>query len=49
MMLDHLGYPDAAAMVLSAIETVLSRGPRTRDIGGEATTEQMGSAIAEAV
>jgi tartrate dehydrogenase/decarboxylase/D-malate dehydrogenase len=49
MMLDHLGHPDAAAVVLSAIETVLSRGLRTRDIGGEATTEQMGSAIEEAV
>jgi len=32
MMLDHLGHPEAAAGVLSAIETVLSRGPRTRDI-----------------
>jgi tartrate dehydrogenase/decarboxylase/D-malate dehydrogenase len=49
MMLDHLGHAEAAAVVLSAIETVLSRGPRTRDIGGEATTEQMGRAIEEAV
>src|SRR6201997_2396926 len=49
MMLDHLGHPEAAAVVLSAIETVLSRGPRTRDIGGEATTEQIGRAIEEAV
>jgi tartrate dehydrogenase/decarboxylase/D-malate dehydrogenase len=49
MMLDHLGHPEAATVVLSAIEAVLSRGPRTRDIGGEATTEQMGRAIKEAV
>src|SRR6266481_351639 len=49
MMLDHLGHPDAAAAVLNAIEAVLSQGPRTRDIGGEATTEQVGKAIAEAV
>jgi tartrate dehydrogenase/decarboxylase/D-malate dehydrogenase len=49
MMLEHLGHPEAAAAVLSAIETILSKGPRTRDIGGEATTEQVGKAIAEAV
>ncbi len=49
MMLDHLGHPEAAAVVLCAIETVLGRGPRTRDIGGEATTEQIGSAIEEAI
>jgi tartrate dehydrogenase/decarboxylase/D-malate dehydrogenase len=49
MMLDHLGHPEAAAAVLSAIEAVLGRGPRTRDIGGEATTEEVGKAIAEAV
>ncbi len=49
MMLDHLGHPEAAAAVLNAIEAVLSQGPRTRDIGGEATTEQVGKAIAEAV
>jgi tartrate dehydrogenase/decarboxylase / D-malate dehydrogenase len=49
MMLDHLGHQEAANAVLNAIEAVLIRGPRTRDIGGEATTEQVGKAIAEAV
>jgi tartrate dehydrogenase/decarboxylase/D-malate dehydrogenase len=49
MMLDHLGHPEAATAILSAIETILRKGPRTRDIGGEATTEQIGRAIAEAV
>jgi tartrate dehydrogenase/decarboxylase / D-malate dehydrogenase len=49
MMLDHLGHSEAAAAVLSGIETVLRQGPRTRDIGGEASTEQVGKAIAEAV
>ncbi|MEA2663745.1 MAG: tartrate dehydrogenase/decarboxylase / D-malate dehydrogenase [Candidatus Eremiobacteraeota bacterium] len=49
MMLDHLGHPDAAAAVVRAIETVLTSGPRTRDIGGSATTEEVGKAIAAAV
>ena len=49
MMLDHLGHPDAAQEVIRAIESVLVSGPRTRDIGGTATTEDVGKAIAEAV
>lgn len=49
MMLDHLGHPDAAAQVVRAIETVLTSGPRTRDIGGTAGTEEVGKAIAAAV
>jgi tartrate dehydrogenase/decarboxylase/D-malate dehydrogenase len=32
-----------------AIETVLARGPRTRDLGGSASTTEMGQAIAELV
>jgi tartrate dehydrogenase/decarboxylase / D-malate dehydrogenase len=49
MMLDHLGHKDAAEAVVRAIETVLTEGPRTRDIGGTASTQEMGKAIAEAV
>jgi tartrate dehydrogenase/decarboxylase/D-malate dehydrogenase len=49
MMLDHLGHPDAAQAVVHAIETVLTDGPRTRDIGGTASTEDVGKAIAAAV
>lgn len=49
MMLDHLGHPDAAQAVLAAIETVLREGPRTRDIGGWAGTQEVGQAIAEAL
>jgi tartrate dehydrogenase/decarboxylase/D-malate dehydrogenase len=49
MMLEHLGHPDAAAAVVRAIEAVLERGPRTRDIGGTASTSEMGTAIAEAL
>jgi tartrate dehydrogenase/decarboxylase/D-malate dehydrogenase len=49
MMLDHLGHPDAADAIVKAIETVLGEGPRTRDIGGSASTEEAGNAIAAAV
>ena len=49
MMLEHLGHKDAADAVLRAIEAVLTQGPRTRDIGGQASTQEVGKAIAEAV
>ena len=49
MMLEHLGYPDAAAAVMQAIETVLAEGPRTPDMGGKAKTADVGRAIAEIV
>ena len=34
---------------LRAIETVLTEGPRTPDIGGRASTQEVGKAVAEAV
>ena len=49
MMLEHLGHPDAANAIVKAIETVLIEGPRTRDIGGKAGTEEVGKAIAAAI
>ncbi len=49
MMLDHLGQPEAAASVVRAIEHVVQNGPRTRDLGGTATTVEVGRAIADAV
>ncbi|MCS3442857.1 tartrate dehydrogenase [Microbacterium phyllosphaerae] len=53
MMLEHLGHPDAGAAVLGAIEDVLNRGadsaPFTPDLGGTATTVELGTAIAEVV
>jgi tartrate dehydrogenase/decarboxylase/D-malate dehydrogenase len=49
MMLDHLGYPEAGAAVVAAIESVLQNGPRTREIGGTATCAEVGAAIAAAV
>ena len=50
LMLDHLGHPEAAAAVERAIETVLENTSlRTPDMGGTATTVELGMAIAEAV
>src|SRR6202043_2428374 len=39
MMLEHLGEPDAAGAIVEAIEKVLEKGPKTRDLGGSASTE----------
>ncbi len=49
MMLEHLGHADAAQAIVKAIETVLQEGPRTRDIGGTASTQEMGKAIENAL
>ncbi len=45
LMLDFLGHPEAAAAMVSAIERVIKDGPRTPDIGGTASTTQVGQAI----
>jgi len=49
MMLEHLGHADAAAAVMRAIERVLADGPRTPDMGGKATTVEIGKAVASAL
>jgi tartrate dehydrogenase/decarboxylase/D-malate dehydrogenase len=46
MMLDFLGERAAHDAMLAAIEAVLAGGPRTRDLGGTASTTEMGEAIA---
>jgi tartrate dehydrogenase/decarboxylase / D-malate dehydrogenase len=47
MMLEHLGEKDAAAAVMTAITEVLARGGQalTPDMGGTATTRELGEAI----
>ncbi|MEI2417957.1 tartrate dehydrogenase [Orrella sp. JC864] len=49
LMLDFLGYPEAEKAVMRAIETVLTEGPRTPDMGGKASTVDVGKAVAEIV
>ena len=46
MMLEHLGHPEAATVIESAIEEVLlDTQLRTPDMGGKATTVEIGAAI----
>jgi tartrate dehydrogenase/decarboxylase/D-malate dehydrogenase len=50
MMLDHLGETAAAQAIEDAIARVLADGTvRTADLGGQAGTEEMGKAVAEAL
>ena len=52
LMLDFLGHRDAHDSIVAAIESVLAAGndaPRTPDLGGSATTEDLGRAIARAI
>ena len=52
LMLDFLGHRAAHDAILAAIEQVLdprSDGPRTPDLGGRATTQDVGRAIAAAL
>jgi tartrate dehydrogenase/decarboxylase/D-malate dehydrogenase len=50
MMLENLGEGDAAAAIVTAIEDLLRNdGPKTGDLGGNATTVEVGKAIADAI
>ena len=51
MMLDHLGHREAHDAILRAMEDVLAdpAAPRTPDMGGRATTAELGDAIAAVV
>ena len=50
MMLEHLGEAELGAAVLDAIESVIAAGKvRTPDLGGSASTRQMGQAVIDAL
>ena len=50
MMLEHLGHPDAARAVVGAIERVVAEAKAlTRDLGGKASTAEVGRTIAELI
>jgi tartrate dehydrogenase/decarboxylase/D-malate dehydrogenase len=50
LMLNHLGENEAGAAIVTAIETLLRNdGPKTRDMGGQASTTDVGTAIAQVV
>jgi tartrate dehydrogenase/decarboxylase/D-malate dehydrogenase len=50
MLLDHLGLARSAAAVRRAVAAVLKAGrPRPPDLGGTATTAEVGDAVVAAV
>ena len=50
LMLEHLGEAAAGKAIVDAIETLLREsGPKTRDMGGQAGTADVGTALAQLV
>jgi tartrate dehydrogenase/decarboxylase / D-malate dehydrogenase len=50
LMLEHLGEAQAGKAIVDAIETLLrDSGPKTRDMGGQAGTADVGTVIAQLV
>jgi tartrate dehydrogenase/decarboxylase/D-malate dehydrogenase len=50
MLLEHIGEPEAAAVLMAAIEEVTANPAlHTRDLGGAATTAQVTQAVCDAV
>ncbi|MFC5279418.1 isocitrate/isopropylmalate dehydrogenase family protein [Halorubrum rubrum] len=47
MLLEYLGHVEEGRRVRTAVESVLSDGPRTGDLGGDATTEDVTAAIVD--
>ncbi|ELZ47080.1 3-isopropylmalate dehydrogenase [Halorubrum coriense DSM 10284] len=47
MLLEHLGHVEEGRLVRDAVEGVLSDGPRTGDLGGSATTDEVTAAIVD--
>jgi tartrate dehydrogenase/decarboxylase / D-malate dehydrogenase len=47
MMLDHAGFPNPGARILTALEETLASGTKTRDLGGTATTDEMADAVVQ--
>ncbi|ADV67194.1 isocitrate/isopropylmalate dehydrogenase family protein [Deinococcus maricopensis] len=45
LMLDHIGAHDIARKLDDAVNTVLVEGPRTRDLGGTASTQEFTDAL----
>jgi tartrate dehydrogenase/decarboxylase/D-malate dehydrogenase len=49
MMLEHLGIPAAASLVVKAMSSVLASGVKTPDLGGRASTRQVTAAVAKEI
>ena len=49
MLLEYLGYDEEADRVRTAVESVLETGPRTPDLGGDASTDAVTGAVLDAL
>jgi tartrate dehydrogenase/decarboxylase/D-malate dehydrogenase len=49
LMLDHLGEREASRLLMRALERVARTGPHTADLGGRASTAEVGDAIVGAI
>ncbi|SFB87845.1 3-isopropylmalate dehydrogenase [Halobiforma haloterrestris] len=47
MLVEYLGYDEAGMAIREAVETTLEEGPRTPDLGGDASTEDVTAAIVD--
>ncbi|APW97888.1 isocitrate dehydrogenase [Halobiforma lacisalsi AJ5] len=47
MLVEYLGYDEEGAAIREAVETTLEDGPRTPDLGGDASTEDVTAAIVD--
>lgn len=47
MLLEHLGEAPAAQLVMRAIESVARSGPHTPDLGGTASTHEVGASLVD--
>jgi len=45
LMLEHAGHPQTGGRILAALEDTIESGTRTRDLGGDADTEEMTGAV----
>ena len=49
MMLEAIGEAEGAALVMSGLEAVALDGPYTKDLGGTASTVEIGDAVVSAI
>jgi len=49
LMLDHLAEPQAGRLVMNALRRIALKGPKTADLGGHASTHELGTAIVAAI
>ncbi len=49
MMVEHLGHPEEAELLMAALGDVTASGALTPDLGGDATTTECGAAVRDAL